>query len=339
MGALRLTYTKNYRPLKVMRGNFYLQKNSDAERYQVGFNGQLKDNEIYGEGNAYTAEFWEYDPRSIRRWNRDPVVKPWESPYAAFSNNPIVFIDVKGDSVGVPSGLFDQSPTGPYMEGYNQEGMSMTDWNTFKEGIYEVSGISLNTPSRNDQYLTIGSVDESVGSPLARTYVSKILASKKNHQKIIISNNNPDILGGMNNTVFTFDPNGIIDGTIYNAGVLMLDLQDIRDWKAFNKGIKNQSDSRIMSVGFIVIHENLHNWGIGKIGTKLEAQDNEDVVIGRVNEMRVQMNLPRRLSHSREKDNLGFEYLKFENNQRFYIEKDFNKFNKEMQKTLPNFNK
>ena len=59
MGALKLTYKENYRPLKVVRRNFYLQKNSDAERYEFGFNGQLKDNEIYGEGNAYTAEFWE----------------------------------------------------------------------------------------------------------------------------------------------------------------------------------------------------------------------------------------------------------------------------------------
>ncbi len=65
--------------------------------YSFGFNGQLKDNEVYGEGNAYTAEFWEYDPRIGRRWNIDPVVKPWRSPYDAFSNSPLVMIDPEGD--------------------------------------------------------------------------------------------------------------------------------------------------------------------------------------------------------------------------------------------------
>lgn len=61
-----------------------------------GFGNQEKDDEIYGIGNAYTAEYWEYDPRLGRRWNVDPVVKPWESPYAAFSNNPIYYVDPNG---------------------------------------------------------------------------------------------------------------------------------------------------------------------------------------------------------------------------------------------------
>ncbi len=67
-----------------------------AANYRYGFNGQEKDNEISGEGNAYTAEFWEYDSRIGRRWNVDPVVKPWESPYVAFNNNPNIMIDPDG---------------------------------------------------------------------------------------------------------------------------------------------------------------------------------------------------------------------------------------------------
>jgi hypothetical protein len=62
--------------------------------YRYGMNGQEKDLEIF-EG-AMTAEFWEYDSRTGRRWNVDPIVKPWESPYACFSNNPIYFADPKG---------------------------------------------------------------------------------------------------------------------------------------------------------------------------------------------------------------------------------------------------
>ncbi len=59
-------------------------------------NTQEKDNEIYGEGNSYSAEYWQYDARLGRRWNVDPVVKVHESPYATFANNPIWFVDPSG---------------------------------------------------------------------------------------------------------------------------------------------------------------------------------------------------------------------------------------------------
>lgn len=45
-----------------------------------------------------TAEYWEYDSRTGRRWNIDPIVKTWESPFACFSDNPILNNDVHGDS-------------------------------------------------------------------------------------------------------------------------------------------------------------------------------------------------------------------------------------------------
>jgi RHS repeat-associated protein len=62
--------------------------------YRYGFNGQENDGEV-GQGIT-TAEFWEYDTRIGRRWENDPVVKPHESPYAAFANNPIWFADPTG---------------------------------------------------------------------------------------------------------------------------------------------------------------------------------------------------------------------------------------------------
>jgi len=65
--------------------------------YWYGFNGQEKDDEINGGGNAYTAMFWEYDSRTGRRWNVDPVKKYWQSTYCTFSNNPIIKIDPSGD--------------------------------------------------------------------------------------------------------------------------------------------------------------------------------------------------------------------------------------------------
>jgi hypothetical protein len=70
---------------------------SISKPYSFGFNGQLRDNEVYGVGNLNTALFWQYDTRLGRRWNRDPKVKVWESGYATFRNNPTIFIDPSGD--------------------------------------------------------------------------------------------------------------------------------------------------------------------------------------------------------------------------------------------------
>lgn len=64
--------------------------------YRYGFQGQEKDDEISGDGDSYTAEFWQYDPRVGRRWNIDPIDKAFESPYATFKNNPLSLIDPRG---------------------------------------------------------------------------------------------------------------------------------------------------------------------------------------------------------------------------------------------------
>jgi hypothetical protein len=79
----------------VMPGREYALDTTSAYRY--GFNGQEKSDEISGEGNHTTAEFWEYDTRLGRRWNLDPKPVAWESGYAANRNNPIANSDPKGD--------------------------------------------------------------------------------------------------------------------------------------------------------------------------------------------------------------------------------------------------
>jgi hypothetical protein len=72
-------------------------RNFSAEPgYRYGFNGHEKSDEIKGEGNSYTADYWEFDPRLGKRWNTDPIDRIWESPYAVFINNPILFSDPDG---------------------------------------------------------------------------------------------------------------------------------------------------------------------------------------------------------------------------------------------------
>ena len=64
--------------------------------YRYGYQGSEKDDKIKGEGNSYTTEFRQYDPR-IGRWlSFDPVFKPHESPYAWNTNNPLSYNDPLG---------------------------------------------------------------------------------------------------------------------------------------------------------------------------------------------------------------------------------------------------
>jgi RHS repeat-associated protein len=75
---------------------------SNGGKYRYGFNGQEKSDEIKGEGNSYSAEFWEYEPRLGRRWNLDPKPITGVSEYSAFGNNPIQFSDPLGDTLTNP---------------------------------------------------------------------------------------------------------------------------------------------------------------------------------------------------------------------------------------------
>jgi len=68
----------------------------DGVSYRYGFQSYEADNEVKGNGNSYTTEFRQYDPRLGRWLSLDPIVKEHESPYAAFANNPVWFVDPNG---------------------------------------------------------------------------------------------------------------------------------------------------------------------------------------------------------------------------------------------------
>ena len=62
------------------------------------------DNEVKGEGNHYTTEFRQLDPRLGRWFSVDPraAEQPWQSPYCSMGNNPINLNDPLGDIEGGP---------------------------------------------------------------------------------------------------------------------------------------------------------------------------------------------------------------------------------------------
>ena len=89
----------------IMPGRF-----STSGDYRYGYNGMEMDNETSGNGNSYTTEFRQYDPRLMRWKSLDPLMAqfPWMSPYVAFDNNPIVYTD----PYGLESGTDDGTPPG-----------------------------------------------------------------------------------------------------------------------------------------------------------------------------------------------------------------------------------
>lgn len=66
--------------------------------YSYGFQGQEMDDEVKGEGNSYTTEFRQYDPRVGRWLSTDPAFKKYVSlsPYHFVGNNPIWFVEIDG---------------------------------------------------------------------------------------------------------------------------------------------------------------------------------------------------------------------------------------------------
>jgi len=90
--------------------------NEGDDKYRFGFNGQEKTNEIAGIGNHNTAEFWDYDTRLVRRWNKDPKPVFGISDYSTFRNNPILYVDIRGDIVSF-AGNADPNDKRSYEEG------------------------------------------------------------------------------------------------------------------------------------------------------------------------------------------------------------------------------
>jgi RHS repeat-associated protein len=78
-------------------GSLMPGRNFSSSSYRFGFNGMEMDNEIKSStGNSYTTYFRQYDPRLGKWMSKDVVNYPWQSPYAAFNNNPIYFADPSG---------------------------------------------------------------------------------------------------------------------------------------------------------------------------------------------------------------------------------------------------
>ncbi len=79
--------------------------------YRFGFNGMEKDNDTYGEGNAYDFGARIYDSRLGRWLSLDPLMKkyPAISPFVYTADNPIMYIDPDGRKIIIPN-VADREP-------------------------------------------------------------------------------------------------------------------------------------------------------------------------------------------------------------------------------------
>ncbi len=95
--TLNVKEINNYFPYGMKINSRSYTDPSYSHRY--GFNGMPEDNELKGEGNSldFGARF--YDPRVGRFLSLDPLYNKYPnlSPYVAFADNPIMYIDPDGE--------------------------------------------------------------------------------------------------------------------------------------------------------------------------------------------------------------------------------------------------
>jgi RHS repeat-associated protein len=91
--------TSDYTPFGVTVPERNLKKSVSGIRdYSMGFQGQLEDDEIKGEGNSLNFEFRMHDPRLGRFFAVDPLTckYPWNSPYAFSENRVLDCFELEG---------------------------------------------------------------------------------------------------------------------------------------------------------------------------------------------------------------------------------------------------
>jgi RHS repeat-associated protein len=104
--------------------------------YRKGFNGMEKDDEVKGGGNSYDFGARMYDSRVGRFLSLDPLMSkfPWQSPYVAFNNNPIFFVDPNGQEAQPFLGIVLEAIKGGFIGGASEYTFQVAD-NMIFEGM------------------------------------------------------------------------------------------------------------------------------------------------------------------------------------------------------------
>ncbi|KAB1064900.1 RHS repeat-associated core domain-containing protein [Salibacter halophilus] len=213
-----------------------LSRKYNSPDYSRGFNGQIKTDEIAGEGNHNTARYWEYDTRLGRRWNIDPKPNPSIGGYATFANNPILFSDPLGDTLrfGWFARTFRKGKIEEYMKKLNADVRKHTNLNLIeKNGYITYSRREGNTPT---------SSSKPVASALAKGLMMKAINSRDNI-KVKFSSNGNRFMKSSNYA----DKSGHRNGTLFIDMDQTLELQ--------RNFISNSVTSETIGFAFTMYHE------------------------------------------------------------------------------------
>lgn len=124
-------------------GSLLPGRNFSSNSYRFGFQGQVKDDEVYGAtGTSYAFEYRMHDTRVGRFWSIDPLAAkyPHNSPYAFSENRVIDAFELEGlESVTLNDG--SKVNTGPASKEY-QEKIGGGNIKTWADGTPAASGNS-----------------------------------------------------------------------------------------------------------------------------------------------------------------------------------------------------
>jgi len=215
-------------------------RNASSGAYRYGFGGQEKDNEVSGDGNSYTAEYWEYDPRLGKRWNIDPILKPWESPYASFANSPVCNSDLLGlDKEKAAEATQKNDDT---KAGKEKQGDTYTDLNGSSFTYDQQLGWQLDTKAEQPPTGNGSSIGSGSCHGVDNSYIPQGESSSFNIPSlfsfIIHSDNSAGPGGGENNGIqLHYDPRALFQMHIY-----MKDVKELQElFGTLNKYDLNKS--------------------------------------------------------------------------------------------------
>ncbi len=186
---------------------------TSVQNYPLGYNSHRISEDISHSGNVYHAQFWEYDSRAARRWNRDPRPTVGQSPYSVLLNSPVVSCDPFGDTIKISVEstflfIFKKTETFIYTDGQltTQSGdLVSVDHESFAnitaQALDEIRGVSAGSPS--------GIGGELISELQSSSNVFNIVLGTKSQ---IVSDNtaaaaykfltdNPDIIGKIYNGI------------------------------------------------------------------------------------------------------------------------------------------
>lgn len=123
--------------------------------YPDGYNGKRKDNETYGEGNAYDYGARMYDSRLGRWFSLDVLQKKYaeHSPYGFCANNPILFVDPDGKKIII----YYKDENGVEQKYEYKPGIKPTVNNDFVNQVHE----AVSYVMQNDESNTFTKLSES----------------------------------------------------------------------------------------------------------------------------------------------------------------------------------